>query len=86
MSLHGALWLTRKSEKRGSWRQDQGVSWDKLSLHIAVLVASLVGTLKSMGDAHLRGKKDMGMLLGRERVSVPFFPTAFAHFMLLCHI
>ena len=39
------LWFTGKSEKRGPLRQVQGVAWDELQLPIALLGASLVGSL-----------------------------------------
>lgn len=42
----GCCRLTEKSEGRGTWRQRQGVAWDKLPLPVAPLVASLVGTLR----------------------------------------
>ena len=41
----GCFKLTEKAEKRGPWRQVQGLTQDKLLLLAAPLVASLMGKL-----------------------------------------
>ena len=58
----GCCQLTGESERKGPWRQGQGLAQGELPLPTAALVASLVGTLKFRKCVPVGAGKGEGVL------------------------